>query len=113
VQAEHEKMRARSFNTLEVTPLHASHQQGSSMAHANAIRAGNELICHYATATQSQMNEFHVELEVDMELHKWSRKLSKIEYSLRLGVYWVSFDGGSEGLIMPSFKSMLACAVYQ
>jgi len=45
------------------------------MAHANAIRAGNELICHYATATQLQMNEFHVELEVDMELHKWSRKV--------------------------------------
>jgi len=85
----------RPFNAPGVDPLHASHLQGSSMDDADTF-------CH------SQMDEFEVEREVGMAVCKWRRIVHKIDYCPRLGLYWVSLDGGLEGLIMPSFEALLA-----
>jgi len=83
------------FNTPGAEPLYASHLQGSSMDDAD-------------TFCCSQMDEFEVEREFGMVVRKWRRIVHKIDYCPRSGLYWVSFDGGSEGLIMPSFKALLA-----
>jgi len=85
------------FNTPGAEPLYASHLQGSSMDDAD-------------TFCCSQMDEFEVEREFGMVVRKWRRIVHKIDYCPRSGLYWVSFDGGSEGLIMPSFKALLAAA---
>jgi len=85
----------RPFNTPDVEPLHASHLQGSSMDDADAV-------------CRSQMDEFEVERDVGMTVYKWRCTVRKIDYCPRSGLYWVSFDGGSEGLIMPLFKALLA-----
>jgi len=57
---------------------------------------------------RSQMDEFEVERDVGMTVYKWRCTVRKIDYCPRSGLYWVSFDGGSEGLIMPLFKALLA-----